>query len=51
LVTEQVRCQLVLAGVAAVSMARPEQVQAAGSWKCQMTSDGRPPAALAADGR
>jgi hypothetical protein len=28
-----------------------EQVQAADSWKCQITSDGRPPAARAADGR
>jgi hypothetical protein len=28
-----------------------EQVQAAGSRKCQITSDGRPPAARAADGR
>jgi hypothetical protein len=28
-----------------------ELIQAAGSWKCQMTSDGRPPAARAADGR
>ncbi len=30
---------------------RPEPVQTAGSWKCQMISDGRPPAARAADGR
>jgi glycerol uptake facilitator-like aquaporin len=29
----------------------PEPVQLAGSWKCQITSDGRPPAARAADGR
>lgn len=29
----------------------PGPVQLAGSWKCQMTSDGRPPAARAADGR
>jgi hypothetical protein len=28
-----------------------EPVQAAGSWKCQMTSDGKRPAARAADGR
>ena len=30
---------------------RQERIQPAGSWKCQMTSDGRPPAARAADGR
>jgi len=30
---------------------RREPVQAAGSWKCQMTSDGQWPAACAADGR
>jgi transposase len=32
-----------------VAPGRP--VQLAGSWKCQITSDGRPPAARAADGR
>ena len=26
-------------------------IHAAGRWKCQMTSDGQPPAARAADGR
>ena len=28
-----------------------ELIQAAGSWKCQITSDGQPPPARAADGR
>ncbi len=38
-------------GARVVDRIRQGTVQAAGSWKCQMTSDGRPSAARAAVGR